>query len=297
MMIYLDAASNRRTHPNENYARELMELFCLGVGRYTEADVQQLARCFTGLELQNGAVGFISHWHDPGVKKLLGAEGPFNDKQAVELVLSQDACPRFLARKLVRGLVCDDADLPDALLEPVARRLRESGMAIRPAVEMILRSRLFFSDAVIGRKVRGPVELAIGLLRTLEARTSTTRLADDLRQLGQALFDPPSVKGWDGGLAWINTGALLGRANLVRDLLQRKETRLASGGPDDWLGPHAAGPAASVDFLLELLVAVPPPPAVREDLVALASARGRQSRPVTAAVLQAIGALPEFHLA
>lgn len=289
MLIYLDSATNRKAHPNENYARELMELFCLGEGRYTERDIREIARCFTGWEVRRRRFHFNRHQHDEGTKAFLGSRGAFGGEDAVRIVLEQPSAPEFIARKLFRYFVFEEPEPPDALIEPLARDLRE-GFRIAPLVERILRSNIFFSSHAIGRRVRSPVEFAAGLLRALEGSTDTRALAEDLDGLGQALFYPPSVKGWDGGRAWINSSTLLGRANAVRRLLDHPNTRFGGGTLEEFLAKEMPpSPAERVDRLLGLLVAVPVPADIRERLVALA---GR--RPADA--VHALCALPEFQL-
>lgn len=297
MLLYLDSASNRKAHPNENYARELMELFCLGLGNYTEQDVQQLARCFTGWEVFNRQYRFNSGQHDPGVKTFLGQSGSFGGEDAVRIVLSQPAAPRFLAQKLVRFYVTDHDPLPAELLQPLADQLAARQLEIGPTVRQIVSSRAFFSSAAAGRKIRSPVDVGIGVLRALDGTTNANRLASDLGELGQHLFYPPSVKGWDGGRAWINSSTLLGRANLVGRLVHGGESRFAGGSLATLADRYGVRSAAEiVDWLDETLLAVPLPNAVRERLVATFGASGDRANSI-AAVLHVLGGLPEFQMA
>ena len=297
MLLYLDSASNRKGHPNENYARELMELFSLGVGHYSEVDVQQVARCFTGWEIYRGQYRFYRPQHDAGIKKILGESGKFSGEDAVKIVLKQPAAPQFIARKLIRYFVTDAAEVPDALVEPLADQLRESNFTVASVIERILSSELFFSDLSIARKIRAPVELTVGLLRALEGSTNTYQLANELDPLGQIVFFPPSVKGWDGGRSWINSSTLLGRANLVKRLLHDENSRFAGGELSKLVETHSVTePEAMVDWLLELLVAKPIPAEVRQDLIRLAP-RGNDNRDEKIAdLVSAVGALPEFQL-
>jgi hypothetical protein len=300
MLIYLDSTSNRRIRPNENYARELLELFCLGVGNYTEADIKEVARAFTGWEVRGENFAFNAIQHDTGTKSFLGRSGNFDGDQAIEVVLEQPAAARFIARKLIRFFVFDEPTAPDALVEPVAQDLRKNDFEMGPVVKRILASNLFFSEHAIGRKVRSPVELGVGLLRSLEATSNLVMLGGALGGLGQALFQPPNVKGWDGGRAWINSSSLLSRANVVRHLLLGGETRFGEGGLEAVATRAGAStPEQTVDWLLELLVAVPIPAQTREGLVRLMtdkdgpSDRGRR----IAQVIHVIGTMPEFQLA
>jgi uncharacterized protein (DUF1800 family) len=260
MLLYLDSATNRKAHPNENYARELMELFCLGEGNYTEKDIREIARAFTGWEVRRDAFRFNAGRHDGGAKTFFGKTGAFGGEDAVRIVLEQPAAARFIAGKLVRFFVFDEPAPSEGLLEPLAEDLRQDWDVGR-VVTRILVSNLFYES--IGRKVRSPVEMAVGLLRALQGTTDTQALAGELDQLGHALFYPPNVKGWDGGRTWINTSTLVARANLVRGIVTHPKTRFR----------------AAVK-LPEDLLAVPVPESVRGKLDDVSL----------------LGALPEFQL-
>lgn len=297
MLVWLDSTTNRKRRPNENFARELMELFCLRVGNYTEDDIREMARAFTGWEIRKGKFLVNDRQHDDGTKTFLGQSGAFKGEDAVRIVLEQPATARFIARKLTRYLVCDEPEMPDALIEPLANHFRKNGLQVAQLVERILRSNFFFSKHAIAQKVRSPVELGIGLLRSLQATANLQQLNESLGQLGQALYYPPNVKGWDGGRAWINSSTMLGRNNLVRRLLSDKETRF-EGGDLAAVAKSAGvdGAEETVDWLLELLVAPEAPRKVRASLINLGkSGKGEPHRRI-AAVIHAIGALPEFQL-
>lgn len=295
MLIYLDSVTNRKAHPNENYARELMELFCLGEGNYSEADVQQVARCFTGWEVRRHQFRFNRYQHDGGEKQFLGSRGEFGGEDAVRVVLEQDAAPRFIVRKLFRYFVCDEPEAPDALLQPLADQFRADGLNIGPTIERMLGSRLFFSPAAQGRKIRSPVELGVGLLASLEGTTNLQWLATQLAELGQSVFYPPNVKGWDGGRTWINSATLIARANLVLGLVAQENTRFAGGRLGEWAGNSgAANPEAFVDLLAMLLVSVPLAEGVRGELLEIA--RGTDRSQAYDRTLCALAALPEFQL-
>jgi len=298
MLIWLDSTSNRKTHPNENYARELLELFCLGVGNYTERDIQQIARSFTGWEVRRGSFFFSPQRHDEGNKTFFGRTGNFNGEDAVRIVLEQPAAPRFIARKLVRFYGCDEPSLPDRLLEPLAQQLRQDDFRIEPTLRMILASNFFYSPHCLAQKIRSPVELGVGLLRGLEGTANSYRLAEGTAELGQSLFFPPNVKGWDGGRTWINSSTLLGRINFVRSLLLDPENRFAgSRGLSALLARHQVQePAALVTWLQELFLARPLPLAAAQALVELARNLPSGSPEQAAAVLQALAGNPEFQL-
>jgi uncharacterized protein (DUF1800 family) len=296
MLIYLDSATNRKSRPNENYARELMELFCLGEGNYTERDVQELARCFTGWEIRRGKFHFNRYQHDDGEKTILGKTGDFGGEVAVEIILRQPSAPRFIAGKLFRWFICDEPAPPPALVEPLAKVFRDSDLDIAVLVEHILRSELFFSEAAVGRKVRSPVELAVGLLRALEGSTNAYDLARGLRDLGQGLFYPPNVKGWDGGRAWINSSTLLARANFVQQLLRDEKTRFGGGSLVELVSESDVhGPRQQVAWLAELLLARPLSAAAEERLVEVAGEGGAPERRLRS-LLYALASTPEFQL-
>jgi uncharacterized protein (DUF1800 family) len=235
MLLYLDSATNRKAHPNENYARELMELFCLGEGNYTEKDVQELARCFTGWEIRRKMFRFNPYQHDEGQKALLGRDGIESGESAIDVVLNHPSMPYFVIGKLVRYFVFDEPQPPRPLLEPLVKCFVDAEYSIRPVVERILSSRLLLSGWGTGRKVRSPVEFGVEVLRAMDATTNLDRLAKMLKPLGQALFYPPNVKGWDGGRAWINSSTLIGRSNFVVDLLNDSNTRYGGGGIEAWV--------------------------------------------------------------
>jgi uncharacterized protein (DUF1800 family) len=298
MLLYLDSATNRKVHPNENFSREVMELFCLGVGRYREQDIQQLARCFTGWEIQHGEFKFNSYQHDYGYKTVLGKSGPFDGDQGLEIILQQPAAAQFICAKLVQFFVADEPELPAECSAPLAQRFREAGLTVAPVLETILRSRLFYSPAALGCKVRSPVELGVGLLRALDANANLVQMAGRLRDLGQMPFFPPNVKGWNGGRTWIDSAALLGRANLVRAIVESPETRFDGVALDEYLDRFDLKTSgAVVDWLSELLVATPLAPEVRGPLIERLD-RGDVSRPTALKqLLHVLGSLPEFQLA
>jgi uncharacterized protein (DUF1800 family) len=298
MLIYLDSAVNRKAHPNENYAREVMELFCLGEGNYTEQDIREAARCFTGWEVRRGKFYLNQRQVDRGEKTVFGHRAAYGGEDVVRLIVQQPAAPRFIARKLVRFFAFDEPEPSDALLEPLAAEFRETNFDIGRLVRRILSSQLFFSEHALGRKVRSPVELGIGLMRTLEGSCNVFKLAEELAVLGQELFYPPNVKGWDGGRTWINSSTLLARASLVPRLLQDSNTRFAGGNLEALAEKHQRKSTSDiVVWLSEMLLAVPVSREVQQRIAALSDAAPGDRSQRIAAALQALSALPEFQLA
>ena len=151
MLLYLDSASNRKAHPNENYARELMELFCLGEGNYSEQDVQELARCFTGWEIRRKSFRFNPYQHDSGKKTILGKTDIESGEAAIDVVLDHPKMPLFIAGKLYRFFVCDEPQPSEALLQPLADKFSASNHQVEPLVRTMLSSNLLLSDWKIGR--------------------------------------------------------------------------------------------------------------------------------------------------
>ena len=218
MLIWLDNRANAKAHPNENYAREVMELFALGLGNYTEDDIKEAARAFTGWSLdKNQQAMFYPARHDDGVKTVLGKTGAFNADDVISIVVSQPVHQRFLAHKLLEFFVYSDPE-PE-LIEGVARTYALSGYDVAKTVGEILRSNVFFSPRAYRAIPKSPVELAIGTLRYIGAQTVPPNVIYQLARMGQEPLNPPSVKGWDGGPAWINTSTMLARFNFVNGLV------------------------------------------------------------------------------
>jgi uncharacterized protein (DUF1800 family) len=297
MLLYLDSESNRKAHPNENFAREIMELFVLGEGNYTEQDVRELARCFTGWELRRERFRFNRYQYDRGEKSVLGESGKLTGEQGIDIVLKQDAGPKFIVRKLLKYFVCDEPELPDAYVTPLANQLRNDDWNVSGVVETMLSSRMFYSPTAFARKIRSPVEMAISLVRSLEGTCKITELGTKLRRLGQGLYHPPNVKGWDGGRTWVNSSTLLGRANLVRALMADDKTKFDGSTLENLLSKRKAGSnEQAVRWLEGLLLALPLRGAVRGELVdILKSAEGSPDARLRK-VVHAMSVQPEFQL-
>jgi uncharacterized protein (DUF1800 family) len=298
MLLFLDSATNRKVHPNENFAREVMELFCLGLGNYTERDIQELARCFTGWEIQYGKFKFNRYQHDDGTKTVLGKSGRFDGDDGLAVILDQPATSEFICRKLLRFFVADDEVFTSEWVAPLAAKFRASNLSLAPVLEMLFTSRLFYSEAAIGRKVRSPIELAVGVLRALDGTTNMVELARRLRDLGQMPLYPPNVKGWDGGRAWINSSTLLARANLMRSIATSPQVLFAGGSLESLLAARGVKtPAEAIEHLAELLLAGPLSPDLRTQLLAAVNLSGQSNDQRLRELLHLVGSLPEFQLA
>ncbi|MGB8267458.1 MAG: DUF1800 domain-containing protein [Candidatus Velthaea sp.] len=219
MTIWLDNRSNTKAHPNENYAREVMELFALGLGNYTEDDVKNAARALTGwtYDGKTQTVVYNAKLHDDGLKTFLGQTGPFGLDDIVAIIVSQPVHQRFISRALLEYFVYSDPE-PE-LIEGVAQAYALSGYDIAKTLGTILRSNVFYSTRAYRALPKSPVEFTIGLLRYAGATQIPANLAAAQKRMGQELLAPPSVKGWDGGPAWINTNTLLARFNYVNALV------------------------------------------------------------------------------
>jgi uncharacterized protein (DUF1800 family) len=287
--ICLGARDQGKRSLSDRSVRIVMDQYTLGPGHCTDSDVREAAHALTGWIITQGELRFVPAEHDAAPKKILGQEGDFDRKALVRILAQHPATACWLARQLVRWFVSDTANPSDALLAPLASQLTGDGN-IAKGVEMLLRSNLFFSTEAYRQKVRSPVELALGIIRPLEGRTGTLHLAADLAGLGQDLYEPPTIQGWAGGLAWINSLTLLGRAKLAEALLAE------SGAYEGKLDPAAVvsrhGPQAKnggKQLLIDLWLQGDLAP---ESLDALA-AGSADARHVGAR----LASLPEFQLA
>lgn len=220
LLVWLDAPSNRKGNANENLAREIMELFTLGVGNYVEQDVKQGARALTGWSVRDGAFFADSSGHDPSDKTILGRRGAWNGDDFVRILLEQPAVSRRLAWRLCRTFMGDRV-ADDAAVDELARELRENNLDVGRAVATILRSELFFSDGNIASRICNPVEFIVSGVRSLELFSpppSTMRLARWSAQMGLSLCYPPNVGGWPGGEDWLSSHYVVARANFAAAL-------------------------------------------------------------------------------
>lgn len=220
MLIYLDGNNSKNKAPNENYARELMELFTLGEGHYTEDDVREAARAFTGWGVPRfeNESRFLESVFDGDRKSILGQSGKFNDEDVVDVILDQDQAGRFLAAKLWSYFV-SEKPAPE-LIDYLGRTLKQMDYELAPILEMLFRSETFYAPEHRNKQIKSPTEWLAGLIRTLPVHRIPHRLGPQiLKQMGQDLFEPPSVKGWEGGRSWINTTTLLLRMNIAKVLV------------------------------------------------------------------------------
>lgn len=266
MMIYLDNRSNARTAPNENYARELLELHTLGEGGgYSEADVKQAARALTGWRLQDDSAVFRPQQHDPGRKTVLGQTGTFDDAALIALLARHPGTARYICDKLVRFFVRPDSS-PDLVGRATEVFTRTNG-DIREVMRAILLSPELFEGPAYRSIVKAPAEFVIGVARALEVKTDGTPEFDAARRIGQTLFDPPNPAGWPAGPAWVNATTILARSNYASDITRLRGAHVAD--VPALLRPHGVTGSAEevVDFLLDLLVGGDVPPSTRSVLI------------------------------
>jgi uncharacterized protein (DUF1800 family) len=233
LLVWLDAQENAKGRPNENLARELMELFTLGIGPYSEGDVEQAARALTGWKLAGHEARFVPIRHDAGVKTILGHAGAFDADGLAALLLEHPATSRRLAWRLCHEFL-GEGGVESEALDALAEGLRAHDLDVGWGVATVIRSQLFFDAASLGRRVASPPDFAVGTVRALEMfdpAPSTPVLADWCGRLGQDLFYPPNVGGWPGGRAWITTRSVIGRANLAAALIGGESVGL--GAPLD----------------------------------------------------------------
>ena len=342
MIIWLDNQQNHKGTINENYGRELLELFSMGVGNYTEQDIKECARAFTGWTIGNREYMELrsmrdSDWpygrlswhfmydaedHDDGEKEFLGQKGRFNGEDIVGIICRQPATARFISRHLYHFFVADEPPVPQWPYQPprdpeaidvLSQACFDHDYDMRSVLRVLFNSDFFKSESCWYEKVKSPSELVAGVLRLTESydrpyyETSSKRLRMDF--MGQSLSNPPSVEGWDGGLAWIDTGALVERINFASEELGNTGTpgsqalmrRLSAdnGG--------SVTPERLVDLCLDHLGAISVRDDTRSSLVKYASEGGEvhvdglesdeTARRRVADVVQLIAATHEFQRA
>jgi uncharacterized protein (DUF1800 family) len=241
MIFWLDNNENHRDAVNENWGRELLELFSMGVGNYTEVDVREASRAFTGWtmapkipRLPYGRFPWYFDYreedHDDSEKTFLGETGKFNGDDIIDIVVKQPATSRFICRHLYNFFVADEVQVPAWTIEPardeealgiMVTAFEDSGYDMKSVLRTMFNSQ-FFKDARFS-KIKSPAEVVAGTLRLVGdwqlPRPNIMELGLQPRYMGQALMDPPSVEGWNTGREWINSGSLLARVNFVADHL------------------------------------------------------------------------------
>jgi hypothetical protein len=292
MLDYLNNNQNKKEHPNENYARELMELFTLGIGNYTENDIKQSARAFSGWTFAGDQFVFNAREHDDGMKTFLGQSGNFDGTDIIRIIFEQPAASRYLATRLLKFYAIDEP--PKEAVEAIAKVLRDRNYEMGPALATLFASKWFYSRDVMRTQIKSPVQLLVGSHRMLGLNIADARAADNaLKTMGQELFNAPTVKGWDGGRAWINTSTMFSRYNLPAYVVTGRLPTVGKKAADDamvrqqyaefqspWSPQMDLADAAVsttdgvVDYYIKKLIQDKLEPRKREDLIEFLNATG-----------------------
>ena len=321
MLQFLNNQQNRKEHPNENFAREVMELFTLGRGNYTETDVKEAARAFTGWAYDyQGNFRFRERDHDTGPKTFLGRTGNFTGEDVLTIILEQPATATFLTTKIYRFFV---NDVPNpAHIEPLAREFRKNGYDIADLLERMFSADWFYDPANVGTHIKSPVELLAGIRRTLNVKVDNAQpLLGYQRALGQNLFQPPNVAGWPGGRNWIDSSSLVLRLQLPAILFRNAEFAVALKQDENDIAPNQTkaertvrpGAGAHLPLApLQLLLGATPAPqqpaklsefllqaTIRPENLQLVQQIAQQKEPaeVLRSTLISLLSLPEYQLA
>jgi uncharacterized protein (DUF1800 family) len=308
MIVWLDGESNTREHPNENFARELMELFTCGIGHYTETDVKEAARAFTGWHRDGDQFAFRSDDHDSGRKHFLGKSGRFDGSDVVDILMQQPATLQFLARKLLRFFAAPEPSEP--VVAAAAELLDRTRLDIRWFLRELFQSRYFYSPECYRTRIASPAEFAIGAIRTLDVRWEASAVAEFLGRMDQRLLAPPNVKGWDSEQKWINSSTWAARVDFARTLAQ-----LDAGGGFGanldiarFVPANLKDPVRVIDTLAEVLLQGDLPAEARRELTEFAAAGSNGTnlemfrddddfrRNQTRAALGLVIGLPEYHV-
>jgi len=242
MLSFLDAGVNVKGAPNENFAREIMELFTMGVGNYSEKDIREAARAFTGWNYVDLQFVVNKDQHDDGQKTFLGKTGNFDGVNVIDIIMQQPVTSRYIAGKIYRYFVRQD--LSPELQQKLGDVLRNNKYEIAPLLETIFLSRDFYSSASIGTQIKSPVQLAVSTYRKLGLKDAPGVPDFNIATgtLGQRLFSPPTVAGWAEGRSWITPGLLLERGNFARDVLF----------PDiNFIAPDRANPSSDIRIVAD----------------------------------------------
>jgi uncharacterized protein (DUF1800 family) len=306
MLVWLDGGTSKKEKPNENFAREFLELFTLGAGHYSERDVREAARAFTGWVRQNDrdsvretpAFVLDPAQVDDGPKTFLGQSGPWGPSDIVRITLERPEAATFLARKIYRWFVSESGTPGSELIEPLAEEVKRHKFAIGPIIGVILRSKHFYSRAAYRQRIKSPVEFSAGIVRMLEVPRKSLNplaLAAACDAQGQELLAPPNVEGWVGGAIWINSGTLLERTNWAADVVWGwSENGLTPFDPLAWVAQYKLSADRAAEALFDLLLEGE----LGADARRLALDAGRDGSPDgLRKTLQRLANCPEFQLA
>lgn len=225
MLVYLDNNSNKKSHANENYARELLELFTVGEGNYSEEDIKEAARAFTGYRVNRKTAKLIKvkKQHDDGLKSFMGYTGNLDSDDIIEIILKQKNVSKFITMKLYLEFVSEKLDVDE--LNRLAKIFRESKYDISILMRNILLSDNFWDSSNRGNMIKSPIEMIVSLIKNLDVNIQKKDykfIRRYAKNLGQDLFNPPNVKGWSGGNDWINTNLLVNRNEFINKFINKK---------------------------------------------------------------------------
>ncbi|MCH8217823.1 MAG: DUF1800 domain-containing protein [Planctomycetes bacterium] len=285
MLIWLDSNANRKRHANENFSREVMELFALDVGHYSERDISEAARAFTGWHVRNDRFWFNRRQHDFGQKTVLGRTGDLDGEDVIALCLAQPACPRFLARKLLHAFVTSDPGEED--VDALASSIRRHDFHMAPVLRELLLSQLFFRQSVRHALIKSPADFVLGAYRATAFQANLQQSARLLARLGQDLFAPPTVKGWEGGRLWISSSSLLQRTNFVAKLVANQNLGIIN---------EPKGSDQLVQHYIELLLSGRIDETSSARLVRYVNEADRQQGTGTRGLIHLIMTMPEYQL-
>jgi uncharacterized protein (DUF1800 family) len=313
MIKYLNNDQNRKQAPNENLARELMELFTLGEGEgYTEDDIKEGARCLTGYTFEDDSFAFRAGQHDTGTKKIFRRSGKYDGDDFVDLIFTRSNAASFVTEKLYRFFVNDlphgETKESKTFVLALANLMKRNKWEIRPVIESIFLSEHFYDEANMSSIIKSPIQLIVQATRSLNPphrskMIRTLAIASDL--MGQRLFAPPSVKGWDGGRAWINTSTMFMRQNTLLYLLtgQRPDGEPWESGGDQFdamslVNGHTRDSKSMIKFLLTSLLNVEEPNRDRVSSLQdyMTTQNNNINNETVTGLLTLITAMPEYQL-
>jgi uncharacterized protein (DUF1800 family) len=297
MLDYLNNQQNRKQSPNENYARELMELFTLGIGNYTEQDIKEAARAFTGWGHDGDDYIFRKYDHDSGDKVFFKQKGNFDGDDIVNLIMQHPACAAYIAGKMFSFFAYDETD--PSFAQSLGKVLRDNQYYLRPMLRTLFTSKAFYSPAAIGSQIKSPIQLVVGTVRALGVEMpGAQQLYGAMQQMGQIPFEPPNVKGWPGGRMWINTSTLFVRYNTAIALAGGTPTgrlRRATNFRPAVAGRSNRDAASHVDEWLEKLIQRPVAPERRQTLID-SMGRGPYNEDSLKRLVHLIVSMPEYQL-
>lgn len=241
MIQYLDLQSSRREAPNENYARELFELFTLGEGHYTEQDIKEAARAFTGIRIREGAYFFDRRAHDDSPKTIFGRTGRWGPDDVIDLVFEQPAANRHLPREFIKAYMHEDG-IDETYITALGNLWQQRRRQVGALAELVFTSRLFYEPAYQANLIKSPIHFYLGLCQDLNVAVTPfpgpALIA--LRGMGQDFFNPPNVRGWVGGKMWINAATLASRRQVVQTLFNPSPRRNLNADDQQRLEQHEA---------------------------------------------------------